>query len=189
MTMPWPPVMSFRALRDLVIHIGVPAAWAWLFPAIIDTAIGVSTMMVVALGDKPVRRTSRASTQTAPVQRAALTPVRSAQLQVTRYAPTRARAQTAQAERVQNSASAQPDPTQTVQGSAQTEAHADADLALELIASGVTTQPVETVIAVLAATRDGASINAAAKASGVNYRTALRIVESAAVHRQRQLVA
>ena len=43
-------------------------------------------------------------------------------------------------------------------------AHVDADLASELIASGVTTQPVETVIAVLAATRDGASINAAAKA-------------------------
>jgi hypothetical protein len=35
-----------------------------LFPAIIDTAIGVSTMMLVALGDKPARRTSRASTQT-----------------------------------------------------------------------------------------------------------------------------
>jgi hypothetical protein len=35
----------------------------------------------------------------------------------------------------------------------------------ELIASGVTTQPVETVIAVLAASRDGASINAAARAT------------------------
>jgi response regulator of citrate/malate metabolism len=68
-------------------------------------------------------------------------------------------------------------------------AQVDANLALELIASGVTTQPVETVIAVLAASRDGASINAAAKASGINYRTAQRIVEGAAEHRQRQLVA
>jgi hypothetical protein len=51
----------------------------------------------------------------------------------------------------------------------------DADLAspaADLIESGVTTQPVDTVIAVLAANRDGASINAAAKASGINYRTA-----------------
>jgi molybdenum-dependent DNA-binding transcriptional regulator ModE len=40
------------------------------------------------------------------------------------------------------------------------------------------------VIAVLAARRDGASINAAAKASGINYRTAQRIVEAAAEHRQ-----
>jgi molybdenum-dependent DNA-binding transcriptional regulator ModE len=47
---------------------------------------------------------------------------------------------------------------------------------------------VETVIAVLAERRDGASINAAAKASGINYRTAQRIVEGAE-HRQRQLVA
>ena len=74
--------------------------------------------------------------------------------------------------------------------SAQTEAtQVDADLALDLIASGSTTQPVDTVIAVLAARRDGASINAAAKASGINYRTAQRIVEAAAERRQRQLMA
>jgi molybdenum-dependent DNA-binding transcriptional regulator ModE len=53
----------------------------------------------------------------------------------------------------------------------------------------VATQSVETVIAVLAVSRDGASINAAAKASGINYRTAQRIVEAAAAYRQRQLVA
>jgi response regulator of citrate/malate metabolism len=84
-----------------------------------------------------------------------------------------------------------------VQGAAQTKAkpvdaeiaQVDADLASELIASGVTTQPIETVIAVLAASRDGASINAAANASGINYRTAQRIVQAAAERRQRQLVA
>jgi hypothetical protein len=73
-----------------------------------------------------------------------------------------------------------------VQDSAQI-AEIDADLASELIASGVTTQPVETVIAVLAASREGASINAAAKASGINFRTAQRIVEAAGDYRQRQL--
>jgi hypothetical protein len=52
-------------------------------------------------------------------------------------------------------------------------------------ASGATTQPIETVIAVLAAWRGGASINAAAKASGINYRTAQRIVEAAGERRQR----
>jgi molybdenum-dependent DNA-binding transcriptional regulator ModE len=59
----------------------------------------------------------------------------------------------------------------------------------KLIASGATTQPLDTVIAVLSAHRNGASINAAAKASGINYRTAQRIVEAAADHGQRQLVA
>ena len=47
---------------------------------------------------------------------------------------------------------------------------------------------METVIAVLAASRDGASINAAAKASGINFRTAQRIVQAAAERRQRQFV-
>ena len=77
-----------------------------------------------------------------------------------------------------------------MQGSAQTRpTQVDADLASELIASGATTQPVETVLAVLAAIRAGASINAAAKASRINYRTAQRMVEAAAEHRQRQLTA
>jgi hypothetical protein len=186
-------MLSFRALRDLLIQTGTPPAWAWVFPAIIDTAVAVSTLMLVALGDKPARRTrtvtSSTGTQTPTVQRLAQPPTQNTKAEVTPFAPTGARAQT--------SASVQPDPAQTVQGSAHTKAkpvdaesaQVDANLASELIASGVTTQPVETVIAVLAASRDGASINAAAKASGINYRTAQRIVRGAAQHRHRQLAA
>jgi molybdenum-dependent DNA-binding transcriptional regulator ModE len=44
-------------------------------------------------------------------------------------------------------------------------------------------------MAVLAASRGGASINAAANASGINYRTAQRIVQGAAEYRRRQLAA
>jgi hypothetical protein len=182
--------VSFLALRDLMRAIGYSSGTAWIFPAIIDTTIGVSTMMLVALGDKPARRAPRVSTQTPPVRRAPQNPVQSAKTEVTPFAPTKARAQTVQAERVQSPASLQREPTQTVHDSAHTQAtQVDAGAALELIACGVTTQALETVIAVLAATRDGASINAAAKASGINYRTAQRIVEAAAEHRQRQLVA
>ena len=84
-----------------------------------------------------------------------------------------------------------------MQPSAQTEAtpvdaeiaQADAALASELIASRVTTQPIDTVIAVLEAHRKGATINAAARASGINFRTAQRIVEGAAGHRHQQLAA
>ena len=68
-------------------------------------------------------------------------------------------------------------------------AQIDADLASALTASGVTTQPIETVIAVLSSHRGGASINAAANASGINYRIAQRIVAAAAERRQRQLAA
>jgi Protein of unknown function (DUF2637) len=45
--------VSFLALRDLMLAIGYSAETAWIFPAIIDTAVAVSTMMLVALGDKP----------------------------------------------------------------------------------------------------------------------------------------
>jgi hypothetical protein len=180
-------MLSCRALRDLLIQTGTPAAWAWIFPTIIDTAVAVSTLTLVALGDKPARRAPRVGTQTATVQRAAQTLVQSAKAEFTPFAPTSAR--------VQTSASVQPDPAQTVQGSAHTKvkqvdaesAQVDANLASELIASGVTTQAVGTVIAVLAARRNGASINAAAKGSGINYRTAQRIVEAAAEYEQREL--
>jgi molybdenum-dependent DNA-binding transcriptional regulator ModE len=58
-----------------------------------------------------------------------------------------------------------------------------------VIARGVVTQSVGTVIAVLAARRNGLSINAAARAAGINYRTAQRIVKAAAERRQGQFVA
>jgi hypothetical protein len=45
--------ISFLALRDLMLAIGYSRATAWAFPAIIDTAVAVSTIMLVALGDKP----------------------------------------------------------------------------------------------------------------------------------------
>ena len=38
------------------LYSGYISATAWILPASIDTAVAVSTMMLVALGDKPVRR-------------------------------------------------------------------------------------------------------------------------------------
>ena len=40
-----------------MLAIGYSDTTAWVFPAIIDTAVAVSTLMLVALGDKLVRRT------------------------------------------------------------------------------------------------------------------------------------
>lgn len=185
--------LSFLAQQDLMLVIGYSSATAWIFPALIDTAVAVSTLMLVALGDKPARRArtvaTSGNTQTPATQRLSQSQTQSAKTHVTRFAPASARAQTAQAEGAQTSVSVRRDPAQTVQDPAQTETtQVDADLASELIASGATTQRFETVIAVLAASRGGASINAAAKASGINYRTAQRIVEAAA-QQQQPLVA
>lgn len=184
--------VSFLALRDLMLAIGYSSETAWVFPAIIDTAVAVGTTMLVVLGDKPACRTraatASANTQTPAVQRLSQHPTRIAKSHVKSVAPTNTRAQTARHLQAQTSAAVQPDPAQIVQ-SAQTEIKQDdANLVSDLIASGVTTQSVDTVIAVLSSHRDGASINAAAEASGINYRTAQRIVE-AAERRQRRLLA
>jgi hypothetical protein len=191
--------VSFLALSDLMQTIGYSSTTAGLFPAIIDTAVAVSTLMLVALGDKPARRTrtgaAPATTQTPTMRRLGQSGTQSAKEQARGLAPTHRRTQGVQAERVQTSVSRQPDRAHRVRDSAQTEAiqadaeiaPVDADFASELIASGVTTQSVEIVMAVLAASREGASINAAAKTSGINYRTARRIVEAAEEYRQRQL--
>jgi len=192
--------LSFLALRDLMLVIGYSSATAWIFPALIDTAVAVSTLMLVALGDKPARRartvTSSASAQTPTIRRLAQPPTQSAKAQLTRLTPTGARTKTIQDERALTSAPVQPATAQTMPNSAQTEAtqdaeiaQLDADLASEMIASRVTTQPVETVVVVLSAIRGGASINAAAKASGINYRTAQRIVQAVGEHQQNQLLA
>jgi hypothetical protein len=185
--------VSFLALRDLMHAIGYSPATACIFPAIIDTAVAVSTLMLVALGEKPARRVSSrtASPGTRPPapERWARPSAHGAKVEFKRFTSSRTS--------VPTTASLHPKPAQAVQPSAQTEAtpvdaelaQADADLASELIASGVTTQPIDTVIAVLEAHRNGASINAAAKASGINYRTGQRIVEAAKDHRHRQLVA
>ena len=178
--------VSFLALRDLMQAIGYSPTTACIFPLIVDTAVAVGTLMLVALGDKPARRTR--------IAKAAI----SADSPIVPGLPRR-RAQGAKADvrpsavdrtSVPDSASIQHHPGHIEQGPVQAEAtRPDTDLALDLIASGTTTQPVETVVAVLASHRGGASINAAAKASGINYRTAQRIVEAAAGQRHRSLVA
>jgi hypothetical protein len=118
--------VSFLTLRDLMRAIGYSSATAWIFPAIIDTAVAVSTMMLVALGDKPARRartvTTFANTQN-PTMRPLVQPrTQSGKAEVTPFALSDARAPRIQAERVQTSASVHADPAETVQGSAQTEA-------------------------------------------------------------------
>ena len=80
--------------------IGYSSATASVFPAIIDTAVAVSTLMLVALGDKPARGTRTvsmpANTQTSAMQRVGQPAARSAKTKVQSVAPTDAQAQTVQ---------------------------------------------------------------------------------------------
>lgn len=167
-------LVSFVALRDLMMAIGYSAWVAWIFPLIVDTAVAVSTVMLVALGDKPQRRgRSPKPNALPPVQPLSdgYSHARSAKTQVARTAPVHA---------MQDKVNV------AVQINASTE---DAERAAMLVATKVTTQPVDTVMAVLAAHRKGESINASAKGAGINYRTAQRIVNGASEMSERHAVA
>lgn len=115
--------VSFLALRDLMQAIGYSNTTAWIFPAIIDTAVAVSTLMLVALGDKPQRRartaTASANTQTPAMQRLTRRAIQRASAEITAFARA-AGAPTVQPERVHTSALAQHEPAQTLRVSAQT---------------------------------------------------------------------
>ena len=176
--------VSFLALRDLMQAIGYSPTTACIFPAIIDTAVAVSTLMLVALGDKPARRarTGNVSASTPSPTRNGWRKLRRRAQKPRSHPHRRVHGHRRSASGYSRSGTGTRRPQRKARrtGRCRPIAQVDADLASELIASGVTTQPVETVIAVLEARRDGASINAAAKASGINYRTAQRIVEAAA---------
>lgn len=166
--------VSFLALRDLMIAIGYSSSTAWIFPLIIDTAVAVSTVMLVALGGKPQRRVRTAkpnSGSTTQVSADDTNPARNAKSQVDARGAQR-RVQAGRVLSMREGATG-----------------IDADVAAQLVARKVTAQPVQTVVAVLVAHRGGASINAAAKAAGVNFRTAQRIVNGASEMPERYAVA
>jgi len=181
--------VNFLALRDLMQVIGYSAA-AWIFPAIIDTAVAVSTLMLVALGDKPARRARTAKhlpvhksqprgrcINLRPKVQKRTTDGLQRPLGGHRFWRGKARSRTYDAGPSANRGDTGGYRNRT----------ARCRPCVRADASGVTTQPVEIVMAVLAASREGESINAAAKGSGINYRTAQRIVEAAKEYRQRQL--
>ena len=163
--------VSFLALRDLMRVIGYSSATAWVFPAIIDTAVGVSTLMLVALGDKPARRTRivaapasahvKASASTAPA------PV---------SAPPRPHS--VRADQVVSSAESAPvDPALRAASAPDQRADAGADhavLAQALVDASATTKPAAVVASILSAHARGTALNRIASDIGIHHKTVLR---------------
>jgi hypothetical protein len=179
-------MLSFRTLRDLLIQTGTPPAWAWTFPAIIDTAVAVSTLMLVALGDKPARRTR---TATAP-----------ASAQVKASAPTAPepvsalpRPHSVRADQVASNAESAPvDPA--LRAASAPDEHADAGvdyaaLAQALVDAGATTKPAAVVASILSAHAEGTALNRIASDMGIHHKTVSKIIDAAENHRQRLRIA
>jgi Protein of unknown function (DUF2637) len=192
--------LSFLALRDLMFVIGYSSTTAWIFPAIIDTTVAVSTLMLVALGDKPARRartaTASSSAKIPPVRRLSECAIQSAKAHVTPFAPTTARADgrsragkdlcTGTTRPGTDSAGLSANRGDTGRCRSCTR-RCRPSVGADCIRCNYTAR--RDCDRGLSSHRGGASINRAAKGSGINYRTARRIVEGAAEHRQRQLVA
>src|ERR1700682_995659 len=124
--------VSFLALRDLMRVIGYSSETAWVFPAIIDTAVAVGTLMLLALGDRPARRTRPvrmpSGADPPPMRRGIARTLQGAKSQV-RSVSAGARGLSVQAERGQTCASGQRNPMQTTRGPVQTDV-AQGDAAL-----------------------------------------------------------
>jgi hypothetical protein len=173
-------MLSFRVLRDLLIQTGTPPAWAWVFPAIVDTAMGVSTLMLVALGDKPARR-ARTATAPAAVQFKASAPTVSAPVS----APSRPHS--GRGDQVASSAKSAPvDPALLAPSAPDQHADAGADhaaLAQALVDAGATTKPAAVVASILSAHAEGTALNRIASDTGVHHKTVSRVIDAAENHR------
>ncbi|OBY29467.1 DUF2637 domain-containing protein [Mycolicibacter kumamotonensis] len=173
--------LSFIALRDLMQTIGYSPAIAWVFPGIVDAAVAVSTAMLVALGDKPARRTRTGSGQsTAHVAtQNGTTPSRSsapAPPHRTAGAPT-ARTAPARRPRTAHAPALQAVPTAGAGRDASALAHA-------LVAAGATTKSAVQVEQVLAAHAAGTAITRIAADAGIHHQTVRSILTAAADHQQ-----
>lgn len=178
--------LSFLALRDLMQVIGYSPATAWVFPAIIDTLVAVATMMLVALGDKPARRT-RTVAAPASLQVKASRPSASAR-PLTPSRPLSVHsdkvAHSAESAQIEPALSAAPAPNQHAEGAVDRTA-----LAQAVVDAGATTKPVAVVASILSAHQRGTALNRIAADVGVHHKTVARIIDAADDLQRRQLVA
>ena len=163
-------LLSFVALRDLAVLAGIAPGLAAVLPLVIDLAVAVATIALVAVGDKPARRPRTATPSAAPA--ATATAPRSAVPRKPATSPVGAR-------RARGDHS-----TATVSSGEQT-----ARLAAELVAAKTTRQPVKTVEAILIAHDNGDPLNRIAAALGVHHSAVKRVVEAADAQRQLLLSA
>ncbi|CAM5741916.1 hypothetical protein MAUB1S_02954 [Mycolicibacterium aubagnense] len=159
-------VLSFVALRDLAVIAGIQPRLAPVLPLVIDLAIGVATLALVAVGDKPARcarSATRGTTATAATDRytAKVRPPMAAMMYRDTATPAKPK--------IAPSPNAD-DPIR--------------QLAVELVRQKVTRKPVETVAAVLAAREQGHALNRIAKQVGIHHSAASRIIAAAVKQQQ-----
>jgi Protein of unknown function (DUF2637) len=146
-------ILSFVALRDLAVIAGIRPGLAPVLPLVIDLAIGVATLALVAIGDKFARRSHNATRSAeATAAPSAITAASK------RDAPTATPASVAMADR---------DATvSATEGAVPSADDPNRELATTLVAEKVTRQPVVVVARILAAHDSGDPLNRIAKNVG-----------------------
>lgn len=179
--------LSFVALMDLAALAGVPAALTPVLPLIVDVAIAVATLALVAVGDRPASRARGASPRPAAsaaarstaastvVPRAAVSPP---------AASAAARSTAASADAPQDDAPrhASQDDAPVHRAAASSGASPSAvhhTTAARLVDSGVVSKPATEVAAVLALADDGQSARRIAAATGMDPRTVGKVIKAA----------
>lgn len=170
-------LLSFVALRDLAVIAGIRPELAPVLPLVIDLAVGVATLALVAVGDKPARRS-----RNAPRGADAVAPFTARSASPNRGRPTAPSASQVAVERPGTA-------MRNAQGAAVGAEESTRDLAAELVAMKVTRQPVDVVMQILAAHHAGDPPNRIAKSMGVHHSAVSRVIEASAVRRQRELEA
>lgn len=167
-------VLSFAALRDLAVIAGIRPGLAFILPLVIDVAIGVATLALAALGDKPARRGRTASRNATPPASPGATPKRAPATDKRAEMTTATRADAAAADIAAASSDADA---------------ATHELAADIVAAKVTRQDVAVVEKILAAHAKGDPLNRIAKDLGVHHTAVSKVIGAAAERRQRTLEA
>lgn len=178
-------LLSFVALRDLAVIAHIPAPLAFVLPLVIDLAIGVATLALVAVGDKPTRRvTPRAASPQVGKPPATPTASRSTPSSAPPTAPTAPRPATPSAPNATRTA-----PSSAPQGSlsAPTPAPETVALAERIVESKAVRQPVAVVARILSLAETEPRKNVLADRAGVHHSVVSKVLEAAETQRRSQL--
>lgn len=180
-------LLSFVALRDLAVLAHIPASLAFVLPLVIDLAIAVATLALVAVGDKPTRRiTQRAAspqlskgsaTPTAPHP----TPSNAPSTAPPAPRPASTDAPTAPRTAPSSAATGSPD--------APTPAPETVRLAERIVGSKAVRKDVRTVARILELSESESRKNVVAERLGVHHSVITKTLEAAERERRSQLQA
>ncbi|MBE5454135.1 hypothetical protein E3G52_001008 [Mycobacteroides abscessus] len=178
-------LLSFVALRDLAMLAHIPAPLAFVLPLVIDLAIAVATLALVAVGDKPTRRVSQRTASPQLSNHRAPTPApRPTPSTATSTAPPAPRPTTPAAPAAPRTA-----PSSAPQGSGDTPSPAPETVALaeRIVESKAVRQDVRTVARILAMSESEGRKNVVAERVGVHHSVVTKVLAEAETQRRHGL--